>query len=147
MRSGDYVTYEPYGYGTGIVTEDLGEGRIRVRFPGGEVTVRPEWVTSATEQERALAVTTGITPDLIRAPPWDRPEAAPGRAANRRGLGMICARCDQPIRPGEPYTTQVEHGGSGAAPDTHAHDACPQPPSRTPPRHRAADRARDVSNR
>jgi hypothetical protein len=48
---------------------------------------------------------------------------------------MICARCDQPIRKGEKYTTEPVGGGSGAGADIHLHDPlCPRPPEVERPR-------------
>jgi hypothetical protein len=42
---------------------------------------------------------------------------------------MMCARCDEPIRPGEQSTTYPVFGESGAAPSVELHDVCPvQPP-------------------
>jgi hypothetical protein len=37
------------------------------------------------------------------------------------GTPMICARCDQPIRPGQKYDTIVPDSMSGARPTLHVH--------------------------
>lgn len=38
---------------------------------------------------------------------------------------MICARCQQPIRPGEEYDRTPMHGASGGQPDVIRHLRCP----------------------
>ncbi|MFF2475050.1 hypothetical protein [Streptomyces sp. NPDC058066] len=44
---------------------------------------------------------------------------------------MICAKCDQAIKPGEAYT-KVEMPGASRAPATvHLHEICPPKPRRS----------------
>ncbi|WP_345043380.1 hypothetical protein [Streptomyces sannanensis] len=38
---------------------------------------------------------------------------------------MICGRCDQHIRPGEPYTEHPVHAASAAGTTIYRHDVCP----------------------
>jgi hypothetical protein len=48
---------------------------------------------------------------------------------------MICARCDEPIRPGEEYTTEVIAGASAGGADVHMHKRlCARPPEVRRPR-------------
>ena len=37
----------------------------------------------------------------------------------------FCVRCDQPIRPGEPYDTHIHHGATLAGCTNHSHQTCP----------------------
>lgn len=41
---------------------------------------------------------------------------------------MLCARCDQPIRPGQSYTTYDHHSASAGGATIHMHSHCPRSP-------------------
>jgi len=41
---------------------------------------------------------------------------------------MICARCQQPIRPGEDYETDGKFSSSGAGATIERHKVCPPKP-------------------
>ncbi len=48
---------------------------------------------------------------------------------------MICARCGQPIKPGEEYDTEIIPGASAAGADIHLHKRlCKRPPEAERPR-------------
>ncbi|WP_328436846.1 hypothetical protein OHA71_06280 [Streptomyces sp. NBC_00444] len=54
---------------------------------------------------------------------------------------MMCARCDQPIKPGQPYETHDIPRPTGAGATVFLHKRlCPRPPTQTAPAD--ADRAR-----
>ena len=38
---------------------------------------------------------------------------------------MLCARCDRPILPGQPYSTHTVHGASAAGALVRLHVLCP----------------------
>ncbi|MER6998742.1 hypothetical protein [Streptomyces sp. NPDC000410] len=59
---GDYVVYEPYGLGTGVVVMDLGGDMVRVRFARREASVLIDRPRPATEDEKAAAIAAGILP-------------------------------------------------------------------------------------
>jgi hypothetical protein len=49
---------------------------------------------------------------------------------------MICVRCDQPIRTGEPYDTRIHHGATLAGCTNYTHRMCPdlrRPPTEPEP--------------
>ncbi|GHH87129.1 hypothetical protein GCM10018793_61740 [Streptomyces sulfonofaciens] len=46
---------------------------------------------------------------------------------------MICVRCDQGIRPGEPYDSHIHHGASGPGTTNYSHKQCPKRPRRPAP--------------
>lgn len=42
-------------------------------------------------------------------------------------IPKYCTRCDQVIRPDEPYDTHVHHGATMAGHTTYSHRQCPMP--------------------